>query len=74
MAFFPPPPRLCDCGSGLESEEQFDARGICIGACCDRCRAAKLAEFRPEVLSDEDYECDEDIEPDDDGVDWGDED
>lgn len=58
-------PRPCPCGSGEESEEVHDAKGIYIGRVCDRCRKERLAGFRPEVLTDPDYTCDEPIEPED---------
>jgi hypothetical protein len=54
--------RPCRCGSGLPSEEVKDARGIYLARVCDGCRAERLAEFRPEVLTDGGYECDEPIE------------
>jgi len=41
-----------------------DARGIYIGRVCKRCERAILSTYRPEVLSDPNYEADEDIEPD----------
>lgn len=42
-----------------------DARGIPLRRVCDRCRRAKLAGFRPEILSGYDEgDVDEDIEPD----------
>ena len=56
--------RPCPCGSGLESEAEYDARGIYLTRVCDRCRAEKLSHFRPEVLSDPNYEADEPIEED----------
>jgi len=56
--------RPCVCGSGLESEEVLDARGIYICRVCDKCRDAKLRGFRPEVLTDPNYEADEPIEED----------
>ncbi len=71
MSFFPPPPRPCSCGSGLLAEDEFDARGIYLCKTCDKCRTDRLAGFRPEVLTDPDYECNEPIEPDGDyGDDW----
>lgn len=56
--------RPCSCGSGLESEEVLDARGIYIARVCDKCREAKLKGYRPEVLTDPNYEADEPIEED----------
>lgn len=57
--------RLCPCGSGLESWWQNDARGIPLCRTCDKCHDEKMARYRPEVLSDGSYECDEPIEPED---------
>lgn len=54
----------CPCGSGEYSEPVSDARGIYIGRMCDKCRDERLSGFRPEVLTDPDYECDEPIEED----------
>ncbi len=59
-----PEPRLCNCGSGEESWWEYDARGIPLDSVCPKCVKTKLAKFRPEVLTDGDYECDEPIEPD----------
>jgi hypothetical protein len=56
--------RLCSCGSGLESEWQFDARGIELCRTCDKCHDEKLAGFRPDVLTDPNYWADEAIEED----------
>jgi len=58
------PFRPCSCGAGLESEEVCDARGIYICRVCDKCRDVKLRGFRPEVLTDSNYEADEPIEED----------
>lgn len=55
----------CHCGSGLGAEMEFDARGIELGFMCDKCRAERLRQYRPEVLSDPGYEVDEPIEPED---------
>lgn len=52
----------CGCGSGLESEWEYDARGIELCRCCDRCKEVKLAGFRPDVLDNPNYEADEPIE------------
>lgn len=57
--------RPCDCGSGLDSHWENDARGIPLARVCPKCRAKKLSGFRPEVLTDSQYEVDEEIEPDD---------
>ena len=65
MGFLPPPPRPCECGSGEDSEWEYDARGIPLCRCCDKCREEKLKRYRPEVLDDPGYEADEPIEPED---------
>ena len=41
----------------------YDARGIPLAKVCGRCRAAKLAKYRPEVLTDPGYASDEPIDP-----------
>lgn len=43
---------------------EYDARGIELCKVCDVCVDEKLAVYRPEVLTDSQYECDEDVEPD----------
>ncbi len=40
-----------------------DARGIPLARVCEACRSEKLAGFRPDVLSNPNYEADEPIEP-----------
>lgn len=57
-----PPSRPCPCGSGEDSYWTYDARGIPLKRVCEKCERERLAEFRPEVLTDPDYECDEEIE------------
>lgn len=54
----------CPCGSGLEAPQELDARGIFIGYMCTECRTDRLRAYRPEVLNDPNYECDEQIEDD----------
>ena len=58
--------RPCDCGSGKESYWETDGRGIPLCRCCSDCRKDKLKKYRPEVVSDSNYEADEPIEPEDD--------
>ncbi len=41
----------------------YDARGIALGQVCDNCVKAKKATYRPDVLSNPNYEADEPIEP-----------
>lgn len=45
------PPKLCDCGSGLESHWEYDAQNIPLVRCCPKCRAEKLKKYRPEILT-----------------------
>jgi len=54
----------CNCGSGKPSWWEHDARGIPLARVCDDCRERKLAPYRPEVLTDPGYECDEPIDED----------
>lgn len=56
--------RTCPCGSAEYPEDLYDARGIYCCKVCPECREAKEGRYRPEVLSNPDYECDEPIEPD----------
>ena len=54
----------CD-GQHMKGDGSYwvnDARGIPLARVCPSCQAAKLSKFRPEVLSDNDYECDESID------------
>jgi hypothetical protein len=64
--------RPCTCGSGLDSYELIDARGIYCARICDKCETAKTQQYRPEIFTDPSYETDEPIEPDDGefGSDW----
>jgi hypothetical protein len=48
--FLAPAPRLCDCGSELYSEWEYDGNGIELCRTCPKCRKARLAGYRPEVL------------------------
>jgi hypothetical protein len=57
------PERACPCGSGQASWWEHDARGIPLARVCRRCVKAKLAVYRPEVLTDPYYWADEPIEP-----------
>lgn len=47
-----------------ESWWEHDARGIPLARVCDKCRKAKLAKYRPDVLTDSNYWADEPIESD----------
>ena len=48
-----------------DSWPEYDARGIYLARVCGKCKSAKLAGFRREVLTNPAYECDEPIEPED---------
>lgn len=50
------------CGSGKESHELLDARGIYCGRCCPDCEEKLRAGFRPEIFKNSRYEADEPIE------------
>ena len=50
---------------------EYDARGFALARVCDKCRKKVLSKYRPDVLSDPQYEADEEIEPEPGvGVDW----
>lgn len=57
---------LCSCGSGLERSERLDARGIFLTFACDHCWPEKSQQWRPEVLTDPNYDHDEPIDDEDD--------
>ena len=57
--------RPCTCGSGLESTWVNDARGIPLCRTCAKCHDARMAGYRPEVLTDPNYWTDEPVEPED---------
>jgi hypothetical protein len=50
----------CPCGSGEFPEMLQDGHGIFMCYACDKCRAGKVAKFRPDIF--EAYECDEPID------------
>ena len=54
--------KLCNCGSGEHSWWENDARGIPLARVCRKCEEEKLSIYRPEVLVNSNYECDEAIE------------
>lgn len=56
--------RLCPCGSGEHPEDLYDARNIYVGKCCDKCKPALMRKYRPEIFTDSNYECDEQIDED----------
>ena len=43
---------------------EYDARGIELCKVCDLCIEVKLAQYRPEVLTNSNYEANEPIEED----------
>lgn len=57
--------RPCPCGSDLDSYWQHDARGIPLCRTCRVCHKKKMSAYRPEVLSNPSYECDEIVDEDD---------
>lgn len=57
-------PTECPCGSKKYPEANFDARGIFLCYACIKCEREKLKGYRPEVMTDPNYECDEQIEED----------
>jgi hypothetical protein len=57
-------PKPCSCGSGKPRSPQFDARGIFLTYTCDDCHDAKMAGYRPDVLTDPSYWTDEPIDDD----------
>jgi hypothetical protein len=57
-------PKPCSCGSGKPRSPQFDARGIFLTYTCDDCHDRKMAQYRPDVLTDPSYWTDEAIEDD----------
>lgn len=44
---------------------QHDARGLYLTKTCKRCHKAKLNKYRPEVLTNPNYQADEPIDGDD---------
>ena len=56
------PLKKCPCGSGMYSTDHHDARGLFLVRACPRCEDQKLGQFRPEVLTNFNYEADEPIE------------
>lgn len=58
--------RICSCGSGLESEWQYDGRGIALCRTCKKCHKEKMSQYSPVVLGYYTQEdVDEPIEPED---------
>ena len=46
-----------------EREPLYDARGIYLTVVCSVCRDTKLRQYKPEVLTDNNYPTIEDIDP-----------
>lgn len=57
-------PNLCTCGSGKPSYWQYDARRIPLCRTCEDCHAEQMLKYRPDVLTDPNYESYEPIEDD----------
>lgn len=56
---------LCPrCQQPYINEARYDARGIYITRCCDTCWEEVRKTYRPEVLTDSNYETDDQIEED----------
>jgi len=53
--------RYCQHPGGY-SWEEHDARGIFLCRVCEECQDAKLAQYRPDVLTDANYWHDEPID------------
>ena len=45
---------------------EYDARGIPLAMVCERCVDDVLSRYRPDVLTDANYDADEPIEPEED--------
>lgn len=56
--------RPCPCGSGKPSSWNRDARGIPLCRTCEDCHQRRMGSYRPEVLTNPRYECDEQVEED----------
>ncbi len=54
----------CRCGSGAETRDLTDARGIPVARVCDRCESSVRLTYRNEIFTDPDYWADEQIEED----------
>lgn len=54
-----------DCSAHTKHDGSWwekDARGIPLARVCQKCKAKKLAKYRPEVLTDSNYGADEPID------------
>lgn len=54
----------CPCGSGRESHELYDARGIYCCRVCSACEEQKRRKYRADIFTNPQYECDEQIDDD----------
>jgi hypothetical protein len=52
----------CTCGSGMAARAVYDARQIFVAFVCDGCQRSKLAQYRPEIFTDPNYEHSEPID------------
>ena len=57
-------PRECPCGSGKEPDRLYDARGIYCCLYCPDGEKAQKSKYRADVLTNPNYDCDEQIDPD----------
>ena len=57
-------PKPCSCGSGKLWSPHYDARGIFLTYTCEDCHDAKMARYRPGVLTDPAFWTDEPIDDD----------
>jgi hypothetical protein len=64
MTYFATPSKPCPCGSGQSRFDLTDARGIFCCYVCDACEDEKRKRYRPDVLTDPNYEASEPIEED----------
>ena len=54
----------CPCGSGKQSDMQYDARGIELCFTCSICYERKMSGYRADIHTDPNYWHDEPIEED----------
>ena len=47
---------------GADTWWEYDARSIPLCKVCNVCRTERLAQYRPEVLVNPNYDCDEEVE------------
>jgi len=52
-------PHVCHCGSGKESQPQFDGRGIYLCRTCSTCHDQQMSRYNPVIL---DYYTQADID------------